>query len=390
MRRLSALLLPLALVLVAIATSASSSSAAPKMEIGLQDDGVFLPGGTPYFDVSNGYSIATGIKVSWIRSLVLWNRTLAPGVGDKATKPKTVKYDLSHWDGLVNAARKKGFKVELALSGPVPNWAHPKGTPAVYKPNATYYGQWVAAIVKHFKGRVTRYSIWNEPNHTAWLKPLSQGPKLYRALFVSGYKAAKKADPKANVLIGETAPYYLKTRSTAPLAFLRGVTCVNAKYKKVGHCAPLKADGYASHPYDARHSPTYQFPGKDNVTIATLPRLTSALDKLQKAGALKPRTGKRLNLYLTEFAYLAYGAKKQPEPKRAAYLVQAFKIAQKNPRVMEMLQYQLVQPPPGNHFFWQSYLLHTNGKPSLTYTKFKAWAVAAAKKGQVQKPGTPK
>jgi hypothetical protein len=385
MRRLSALLLPLAIVLVA----ASSASAAPKMEIGLHDDGIFLPGGTPYFSANKGYSIATGIKVSWIRSIILWNSTMTPGEGDKATKPKTVKYDFSRWDTLVNNSRKKGFKVQLALAGPVPRWAHPKGTPNVYKPNAKYYGQWVSAVVKHFKGRVTRYSIWNEPNHTAWLKPLSQGPKLYRALYTAGYAAAKKADPKAQVFIGETAPYYLKNRSTAPLAFLRGVTCLNAKYKKVRHCAALKADGYASHPYDARHSPTYQFPGKDNVTIATLPRLTAALDKMQKAGVLKPRTGKRLNIYLTEFGYLAYGVKKQPEPKRAAYLVQAFKIAQKNPRVMEMLQYQLVQPPTGNYFFWQSYLIHTNGKASLTYTKFKAWAVAAAKKGQVQKPGTP-
>ena len=78
--------------------------------------------------------------------------------------------------------------------------------------------------------------------------------------------------------------------STAPLAFLRKVACVNKKYKRVGTCTPLKADGYAHHPYDFRHAPNFQYPGADNVTLGTLRRLTKALDKLSRVGALRTRT----------------------------------------------------------------------------------------------------
>ena len=33
-----------------------------------------------------------------------------------------------------------------------------------YKPNATEFGKFAAIAAEHFKGRVDRYSIWNEPN----------------------------------------------------------------------------------------------------------------------------------------------------------------------------------------------------------------------------------
>ena len=79
------------------------------------------------------------------------------------------------------------------------------------------------------------------------------------------------------------------------------------KYKRVGGCTPLKADGYAHHPYDFRHAPDYQYPGVDNVTIGTLSRLTKALDKLRKVGALRTNNGSRMPLYLTEYGYFATG-----------------------------------------------------------------------------------
>ena len=69
------------------------------------------------------------------------------------------------------------------------------------------------------------------------------------------------------------------------------MTCVNARYKRAKSCPKLKADGYAHHPYDFRHSPSFQYPGADNVTIGTLSRLTKGLDKLRKSGALRTSNG---------------------------------------------------------------------------------------------------
>ena len=61
---------------------------------------------------------------------------------------------------------------------------------------------------------MTRYSIWNEPNHRAWISPISRAPSLYRALYTTGYAAIKAADPSAQVLIGETSPFELGTAAT--------------------------------------------------------------------------------------------------------------------------------------------------------------------------------
>ena len=42
------------------------------------------------------------------------------------------------------------------------------------------------------------------------------------------------------------------------------MTCSNTAFTQ-SHCGGLKADGYAHHPYDFDHQPTYKFPGNDNV-----------------------------------------------------------------------------------------------------------------------------
>ena len=91
------------------------------------------------------------------------------------------------------------------------------------------------AAAEHFKGRVDRYSIWNEPNYPAWISPQRQSPQIYRKLYEAGYKAIKEADPAAQVLIGETVPYGGSRQArlaTPPLKWLRDVACVNARYKR--------------------------------------------------------------------------------------------------------------------------------------------------------------
>jgi hypothetical protein len=246
---------------------------------------------------------------------------------------------------------------------------------------AKYFGEFAQRVAQQYGAVVDRFSIWNEPNYFGWLAPLGSAPKLYRAMYVEGYQAIKAAAPGAQVLIAETSPYAIPRRATAPLAFLRGMTCSNRSFTSA-RCGGLKADGYAHHPYDFDHKPSFNFPGSDNATINTLGRLTTALDKLAAAGGLKTPGGKALDLYLTEYGYFRSGKRRVPESRRAKYLVQGFQIAQGNPRVREMLQYLLAQPAKKYRFFDTS-ILSNRGKSTKSFSALKKWAGGALSRGQI-------
>jgi hypothetical protein len=198
-----------------------------------------------------------------------------------------------------------------------------------------------------------------------WLSPLRSGPKIYRGLFAAGYRGIKSADPRAKVLFGETVPFYNRGRSTSPLWFLRGATCVNRHWKR-GCRKGLKADGYAHHPYDFTHSPHYRYPGRDNVTIGTLGRLNKALGRLARSGSLRTPRGHRLNVYLTEFGYFSRGKRRISAGRRAKYLRQAYRMARHTPHVKQLLQYLLVSPPKALGNF-DTALLGRNGRLTAVY-----------------------
>ncbi|MFL5885400.1 MAG: hypothetical protein ACJ77M_10045, partial [Thermoleophilaceae bacterium] len=300
-------------------------------------------------------------------------------------KPANVQYTFNQYDTLYTLAKARNIQLQLSLTGPAPAWATANHKIGPDKPNPKYYAEFVNATVSHFRDLIDRYSIWNEPNYVGWLAPLRQGPKIYRSLYTAGYAAAKAADPSAQVLIGETAPYAIRKRETAPLAFLRGVTCTNRSFA-APKCPPLKADGYAHHPYDFDHPPTYRYPGRDNATLATLGNLTGALDKLGQSGALTDSAGKPLDVWLTEYGFFGTGHRKTSAKKRGKYLQQAFNIALNNPRVREMLQYLLV-PPRKPYNFFDTSIADKRGRPTSAFKALAKWAQAALKSGKVAAPG---
>jgi hypothetical protein len=171
----------------------------------------------------------------------------------------------------------------------------------------------------------------------------------------------------------------------SPLKFLRAVTCANARYKRAKSCGTLKTDGYAHHPYDFDHKPNYKYPGKDNVTLGVLSRMTSALGKLSKAKLLTTPSGGTPDLYLTEYGYFGSGRRGLSRSKQGSYLVQAFAIAQKNPRVRQMLQYLFVYPGKRYAFFDTS-IATRKATPTVAFNKLAAWAKKAAKAGQIAVP----
>jgi hypothetical protein len=387
---------PRALLAALVATSAlmtgclvspSDTKASRGMELAIQDDATFIMG-NKRVPLTRALDLARGIGVTRIRVNLLWAYTMPPAEYVVKRKPAKISYLFDQIDRLVDTAAKKGIRIHLSLTGPAPRWANPKHSlkQAWYKPDTRAFGQWAGIVAQHFKGRVDRYSIWNEPNWKTWLGPLANAPGLYRSLYVRGYDAIKKADPKAKVLIGEMAPVGRKGLSTPPLAFLRSVACVNSKYKRVrSSCPRLKADGFAHHPYDFGHAPSFQYPGADNVTLGTLSRLTKALDKLSKSGALRYNGGGRMPVYLTEYGYFATGHRALPTNKRTRYLQQAYSMALKNSRVKSQLQYLLISPPThSSSAFFNLALLTTKGGRYPQYNALQRWY--RVNRGKVKRP----
>jgi hypothetical protein len=385
------------LALVVLALAAPAAHAAKGMEVTLQDDGVFL--NRAYYDRDRALAQAREMGVTRLRVQVGWAAVLG-AQAQQATVPSPIVYDFSGYDALIDAAATYGIRLQLNLVPPAPAWATGDGEVGVNEPDPKLYGQFVRAAAEHFRGRVDRFAVWNEPNHVGWLTPQSTAAPQYRDLYLAAYRAIRRAAPAAQILIGELVPYKNGRRSSAPLAFLRQLTCTRIaagipgargyKLAKQGSCTPLRADGLAHHPYDYQGPPERSYPGNDNVTIGTLGRLTSTLTELNRLKALATPKRRTTQLYITEFGYFGVGRNAHPDVRRASYLRRAFQIAQRNPMVRQMTQYLLVRPPrswPGSYF--DMAIVLPDGQPMAPFKELARWSRSAARRGLVAAPGAP-
>ena len=345
---------------VAIALTAPAGASASSSQV------TYFEGGTDALEPATrpkAIEQMQGLGVHALRIELYW-ASVAPGP-ESITKPSFEatnpgNYNWSEYDGLIAEAHRLHWPVLLTLTSPAPRWATSNHkAPYITRPDRLDFQEFATAVARHFGSQVSIYSIWNEPNHPAFLLPQwnSNGtpasPRIYRGLYQAGYeglKAGGLSHPK--VLFGETAPTgYDNVKSlihaegskallhdVAPLDFLRESLCLNAKYKRSGSCGELQMSGYAHHAYTLPAGPFYVDPMRDSVTIGALSRLSGALDKAARAHAIPSH----LPIYLTEF-----GVQSVPNQlgvslaKQAEYDAISERIAYSNPRVAAFSQYLL-------------------------------------------------
>jgi hypothetical protein len=370
-----------------------AAHAAKGMEIAVQDDPVFVDGA--YYDREIALTQAAEMGVTRIRVNLTW--TGAAGSSAFSTKkPKRVRWQWAKYDSLIDAAARYGMRLQLTLTGPAPAWGTYDRRNGVYGPSAKLFGQFARAAAKHFKGRVDRYAIWNEPNHTGWVQPGEFSAAIYRDIYDAGYKAIKRTDRKAKVLIGELVPY-ATARAVAPLVFLRDVACASlvspGNLRRPprlvsGPCPGLRADGVAVHPYDYKRAPHQPYPEPDSATVGSLGYLTGTLRALQRIRALRTPSGGVPGVYLTEFGYFNSGKYRLPQARRAKYIVEGYRIAQRNKFVRQVTQYTFITPPKGflGGYFDMS-LISLRGVVTPAYTALVRWAKAAAARRQIARRG---
>ena len=312
------LVVPLA---AALLTIGAGSARAAGTEVGVSDDRVLLVGGADPDRVVGEWK-ANGVDV--VRIFALWSR-IAPArkpAGFDGANQHAPGYEWGRLDEAIRRVRRAGIKVMLTVSGPGPVWTSRspgRGNPR-YKPDPAEYADFAAAVASRYGADVDRYILWNEPNLPSWLQPQAScvhrrctpvAPHLYRGLVRAAYPAIKAADPGAQVLIGALSSRGLdmKARNSTlrPLVFLRALGCVSSGFARLrsGDCKgfkPATADGFAFHPHGTLTSPDRAYRNRDDVNLASLGRLESALDRLQRGGRLRPTT-RRFNLFLDEYGY---------------------------------------------------------------------------------------
>ena len=336
------------------------------IEVAIQDNAVLLHG--HYYDRARAFDRLRELGVTWIRAPLIWHQVERPDG----------TYDFHEAESLVDAARAEGFQVQLGLIPPAPASATGDGRVGVFRPDPARFGAFARAAAERFRGRVRRWSVWNEPNLVNWLQPVAEMPARYRALYGVAWRAIKSVSPFAQVLIGETAPYVRRGNGIAPLSFLRRVTEGEA----------LVADGYAHHSYDFEAPPERPYPGGDNVTLGSIDRLVRALHRAAAAGELRDPRGRPLDVWVTEFGYLQRTSRAQPPQRRADYVRRGFELAASHyPRVRQLLQYLLVAPPegyPGGRF--DTALLERDGSKTPSFDALAAWSREAVREGRALPP----
>ena len=151
--------------------------------------------------------------------------------------------------------------------------------------------------------------MWNEPNLRDYLSPQIVGRRavghiIYARLVRAAYRAVKRADPGAKVLIGETSP------SNLPLRFI----------ERAARALPggLRADGWAQHPYQfvkiSPLRPQRHYTGG----ISNVGAMKVAMRRLARTDKLRTRSGAPLPLYLTEFGTRAPAPTTGTSPRRCA------------------------------------------------------------------------
>jgi hypothetical protein len=339
-----------ALALACVAASLASGAAAQPagaFEIAVQDDSTFLYGNG--YPREKAFGQARRMGASVLRVNIIW--------GDLA------RLGWVPYDSVVDRARSWGLNVQLTLMG-TPKFYDRRASRQLSwnNPSAARTGSFAAGVANHFRGRVTRYSVWNEPNLSYFLGPQAKAPGLYRNLYRAAYAAIKSVDPPAQVLYGELYSGNIRGKGgTAPLTFLSRAT------------GGLRADGFAYHPFQFNFGPFQT--NRRYVALSSVSRLRSNLRSLARRGRLRTPGGGALPIYFTEFGYQVKGSwVLKPERKRANWTVAAFQLAKRS-GVRSMLYYHLVRSYSRR---WDTGIITSGGSLMAPFT-----ALVRARRGLV-------
>lgn len=206
----------------------------------------------------------------WLRQQFAWEDIEIAGKGvfwdNRNTLPEGTRehgdvgvHEYLSWDKydqIVRLANQYNVNLLARISGPTPRWALAPDTTNTHSPplDTQDFVDYAVAVATRYKGRITNYQIWNEPNlYPEWGDQLID-PVAYADLLCRTHDALKAIDPTIVIHTGAIGPTIdLSGRNAYDLLYLQKLYDAGA-----GRCFDvLSAQGYGlfTGPTDRRMRP---------------------------------------------------------------------------------------------------------------------------------------
>lgn len=184
------------LVLCALAGMAGVSAAPHASPFGVNGAGFsHLGANTPDFDWDAGIRRLDALQAmgaAWDRGDWWWDRI----------EPEKGRFVWTDYDRIADEYNRRGIHL-------LPILCYDAAWRKDQSPNTDAYreeyGRFVYETVRHFKGRITAYEIWNEPNISIYWHGTPPSAEDYAKLLKVAYREAKRADPDVTIVGGVVA-----------------------------------------------------------------------------------------------------------------------------------------------------------------------------------------
>lgn len=199
-------------------TVAESASINPlPTTIGFADSDIY---GLSPADVERTLGLIGSSNARTIRLMIPW----------AGVEPFQGQLDWSMVDKTINAAAARGISV-VGFINSTPGWAVAPGGWAISGRPASpaVYGDFAAKVATRYKGKVSAYEIWNEPNSAYFYSP-QPDPAGYTDLLKAAYPKIKAVDSSVTV-IGAVVGAVIDWGNFAmdPVRFVNGMYAAGAK-----------------------------------------------------------------------------------------------------------------------------------------------------------------
>lgn len=227
-------------------------------------------------------------------------------------QPSPARWDWEYTDWLVRAAAYYDLKIIARLDKP-PSWAVNDATALSAPPrNVNDYAEFVRRVAERYRGKITAYIIWNEPNLAIEWGHQKPDARAYAKLLQTASGKLRVADPAARILAAALAPTNENSsQAQDDRAYLRELYAAGARDA---------FDALAAHPYPFGQSPDARPSSNDGLNFLRILDMRAIM--VANGDAAKP-------IWITEFGYpteqpQGFENRVVSEPLQAAFLARAY------------------------------------------------------------------